>query len=251
MLVIDTSSSMAPRLSLVQAAAINMLHTMRPADRAAVVLFDEHVRIASPLSGDTANLEAAVRSAAPGGATALYEALYIALRELVRVRHDDGELRRQAIVVLSDGADNKSRIEFDHLLEEARSRNATIFTILPLPDPLADQMNSSTLFEMRRLAEDTGGRAFTPTALSDLAGAYADIANELQQQYWLAFVPAADSSGGFKHLSVRTEGHLGLRARSRSGYYGKPQRPGVPAAVAPRSAAEAVAAVPEVHSPRD
>ncbi len=75
MLMIDTSSSMAPRLGLVQAAAINMLHTLRATDRAAVVLFNEKVRIAAPLSGNTVNLEAAVRSAVPGGATALYRGI--------------------------------------------------------------------------------------------------------------------------------------------------------------------------------
>ena len=72
---------------------------------------------------------------------------------------------------------------------------------------------------MRRLAEDTGGRAFTPKDFTELGRIYRDISSELGQQYWLAYAPAATSRPGFRRLAVRVLAGPGLRARTRSGYY--------------------------------
>ena len=229
MILLDTSASIGARMGFVQAAAINLVKALKPADRGAVILFSDKVRVAHALTGDTAALEAAVNSASPSGATAMYEALYIALRDLARPRSHEGELRRQAIVVLSDGDDNSSRVAFDDVLEEARRRNpATIFTIVtpPIGELLQEQLQPRSLFALRKLSEETGGRSFTPPVLSDLAGVYDEIAAELNQQYWLAYVPAPSSIGGFKQVAVQLTGHPELRARTRSGYYSKPQRPG-------------------------
>jgi VWFA-related protein len=75
------------------------------------------------------------------------------------------------------------------------------------------------LFDLRSLAEETGGRAFVPARLEDLSGAYQEIAEELGQQYWLAYVPSTGSVEGFRRVSVRVETRPELQARTRSGYY--------------------------------
>jgi Ca-activated chloride channel family protein len=237
MLLMDTSASMEGRIGFVQDAAVGLLHGLKPDDRASVVLFDGRVRVAHELSGDVASLEEAIRGASPGGATALYEAIYIGLRELARAAPEGGELRRQGLVVLSDGDDNQSRVMFDQVIEEARRRTATVFTILP--SPVADvtfpgaRTGSSTLFAMRQLAEETGGRAFTPAALADLAAVYGDIGGELNHQYWLAYAPTPDPAGGFRRVSVRMPAQSGLRARTRNGYYSSRPPPRPPAATGP------------------
>ena len=100
---------------------------------------------------------------------------------------DPNEQRRQAVVLLSDGDDNRSHVEFSDVLDDARRRTATIFTVFPGPfldpdllDPVRPKPNG--LFEMRQLAEDTGGRAFTPATMAELGRIYQDIAGELSQQ---------------------------------------------------------------------
>jgi len=223
--LIDTSGSMSGRMALAQNAAIDLIRTLKPGDRAAVVLFSDKVRIAHPFSGDLARLESAVRSAVPAGATAVYEALYVTLRDLGRARVDPNEQRRQAVVVLSDGEDNRSHVDFTGVLEEARRRTATIFSILPGPvddpdliDPLKPKPNA--LFEMRALAEATGGRIFRPATMGDLGRVYRDIAGELGQQYFLAYAPQPSPIDGFRRVAVRAETRPELRARTRSGYYG-------------------------------
>jgi Ca-activated chloride channel homolog len=233
MLLLDTSSSMTGRMELSQKAAVNFMRALRPADRAAVVLFDNNVRVAEPLPTDRAALESAAWSARPRGGTALYQAMYIALRELAKTRRGDEQLRRQALIVLTDGDDNASSLAFEDVLDEARRSTVTIFAIMPAassPPPSSfrhlHRATHIVPFYMRALTEETGGRAFMPAQLEDLSGTYREIADELGQQYWLAYVPAP-SSGGFKRVSVRVVSRPEMRARTRSGYYaGESSPPG-------------------------
>ena len=225
-LLIDTSSSMFGRMALAQDAAIDLIRTLKPGDRGAVVLFSHTIRIAHPLTGDFPRLESAIRGAVPSGATAVYEALYVTLRDLARSRAEPGEPRRQAVVVLSDGEDNRSHVEFGDLLDVAKRMTTTIFTILPGPflDPdLVDPTRAkpNALFEMRTLAEETGGRAFAPATMADLGRIYREIASELSQQYLLAYAPQPTPVDGFRRIAVRAETHPELRVRTRSGYSAK------------------------------
>jgi hypothetical protein len=117
------------------------------------------------------------------------------------------------------------------VLDEARRSAVTVFTILPSADdevqPQLLRRPRITLFEMRQLAEDTGGRAFTPTGHDDLASIYDAIAGELGQQYWLAYMPAPTGRPGFRRVSVRIETRPELLARTRTGYYAGRSRPDV------------------------
>jgi len=171
---------------------------------------------------------AAIRSVSSGGATALYESVYVGLHMLSRARQAEEGVRRQALVVLTDGADNASRIPFEQALDAARSGDVTIFTIMPgLPPPEAavaptlDWRNATARFEMRRLAEDTGGRMFVTPAAAGLADVYEQIGRELRAQYWLACAPGAGGSG-FRRVSVRVNDPPGLLARTRAGYNAGP-----------------------------
>jgi Ca-activated chloride channel family protein len=224
MLLLDASGSMGERMPAARAAALDLVRTLRPSDRGALVLFSDSVRIAQALTDDHARLEAAIRDAAPAGGTALHEALYIALRQFTRQRAD-GEIRRQALVVLSDGEDTTSRnVTEQDVLDIARRSAVTVFTIVPAADIDIDPFARITRagpgaeFYMRNLARETGGRAFNPSRADDLSGAYRQIADELRQQYWLAYIAPA-AGAGFRRLSVQIVNHPEFRARTRSGYF--------------------------------
>ena len=226
-LLIDTSASMDRGLAIVQEAAVNFLRTLRDGDRAAVVLFNHAIRMSSGLTSDRTALESLIRSASAAGATAVHRATYIALRELDRARRTDGPQRRQALVLLSDGADNVSEMGLETVLEEARRSPVTIFAILPAPPGTTRSgllQPGPALFDLRQLADETGGRTFVPSRIEDLAGVYDDIAGELTRQYWIAYVPPPASTDEFRRVSVRVETRPGLLVRTRNGYYARSAR---------------------------
>jgi VWFA-related protein len=133
--------------------------------------------------------------------------------------------------MLTDGVDNASHIPFEQALDAARSTEVTIFTIMPgLPPPEAAPLpvdgwrNATVRYEMRRLAEDTGGRMFATSDAAGLTDVYEQIGNELRAQYWLAYV-AGQGGPGYRRVSVRVNDPPGLLARTRTGYNaGSPAR---------------------------
>jgi Ca-activated chloride channel family protein len=198
--------------------------SLRSSDRAGLILFDVGATIAHPLSDKHESVIAAIRDVGPAGATALYESVYIGLHTLSHAPRADDGVRRQALVVLTDGEDNASRIPYEQALDAARSGDVTIFTIMPgmqLPDATTltvDAFRKATIkFEMRQLAEDTGGRMFPTTEPAGLAAVYEQIGNELRAQYWLAYA-AGPGGPGYRRVSVRVNEPPGLLARTRTGY---------------------------------
>jgi VWFA-related protein len=233
-LVLDTSASMFARLPSVRQAAINFVRALKHGDRAAIILFNHRVAMAQPLTGDIGTLERVIAGATAGGGTALNDALYISLKQLARARPGDQQTRRQAIVVLTDGDDNDSHIPFSDVFNDIRGTTVTIYSIVPpLSDlPRDDGERPRAPFEMRSLAEETGGRAFTPQRLHELSGVYAEIAEELGQQYWLAYAPKVTSEG-FRRVSVQIVSQPTWRARTRSGYHASGPRTGLLSAPRP------------------
>ena len=225
MLLMDASGSMDVRLGLARLAATGLVKGLRSGDRAGLILFDTGAVIGHALSDQRDAVIAAIQRVAPGGATALYDAVYLGLHTLARARRPQEGPRRQALVVLSDGQDNASHIPFEQALDAARSGDVTVFTNMPGLAPaeaaaaLVDRaLDARVRFEMRRLAEDTGGRMFITTD-AGLADVYAQIGGELRAQYWLGYTAAANRSG-FRRVTVRVNEPPGLLARTRSGYNG-------------------------------
>ena len=238
MLLMDPSGSMGGRLAVAQRAAVDLLARLREGDRAGLVVFNTAAEFAHPLSEDRDRVAAAVLGTTAGGSTALYEAVYLALKALARAQQS-AAVRRQALVVLSDGSDNFSHVPFEYVLEAAGAGDVTIFTILlgspTVGYPLGSHprwVDAAARFEMRRLAEDTGGRMFVASGPNELAHVYEQIGSELREQYWLAYAPATVHPG-FRRVSVRVRQPAGLQARTRAGY--DPSRRVMASARAPRA----------------
>lgn len=232
--LLDTSASMTGnKIAMAQEAAGGFVRTLRPGDRAAVIEFNDAAYVRQPLIGDLARVESAIRTTTARGTTALHTALYIALKELARANPKTAEVRRQAIVLLSDGEDTRSLVTADDVLELVRQSGIVIYTI-SLRSTSADSQGrtSQTLtastrswftsqsdYLMRTLAEETGGRAFFPRALQELVPVYGVIAEELASQYTLGYSSKNPrSDGAFRRLMVRLLSPLGARPRTRLGY---------------------------------
>ena len=224
--VIDTSSSMAASLGVVQTAATGFLKALRPGDRASVMAISGGLRVLQPFTSDISALAAATRTVRAAGNTPLYASIYTALHELDRLRKSAVEPRRQALIVLSDGQDTASAFGFIDLMTTVRRLAVPVYTIAPRPSEAARVQREQVFgestqeqdFELRTLAAETGGRAFFPISLRQLSGVYDDIAGELANQYSLGYQSTnAKRDGTFRHISIRVA-VPGVRWRTRSGY---------------------------------
>jgi Ca-activated chloride channel family protein len=221
-ILIDTSSSMTEKMPTVKKAAIGFASHLREGDRAMVVGIKESARTLHPLDLDLSGARQAISQATASGSTALYNALYTTIKQMRKVHAADGDVRRQAIAVLTDGDDTASLVTFDDLLALAKDAGVAIYTISLRSQyavlALTTQYSSESLFAMKALAQETGARSFFPTDISQLDGVYASITEELANQYALGYTsknPHRD--GTFHRINVRLAAP-NTRTRTRSGY---------------------------------
>lgn len=222
--LIDTSSSMRHRMPIVHEAALGFMKTLRHGDRAAIVVFNDTVKVVQGLTGDHSLLEAAIRGTTAQGGTALHTALYVALKQFGRGVRDSNDVRRQALAVLSDGDDTASLISFDDVLDVAHKSGVTVYPISLTSEqdprsPSGARYFSQSQFAMRKLAQETGAQAFFPARVHELSAIYSTIAEELSYQYSIGYAPRNPRDDGrFRRIIVRVTTRPELRPRARSGY---------------------------------
>jgi VWFA-related protein len=218
-ILLDTSGSMREKMELAQEAAIRFVRSLKPGDEVQVVEFNDRVLTLAEFTTDFDQVEAAIRQTSPTGATSLYNAVYVSLKDLQRGSAD--ELDRRAIVVLSDGNDTKSIVGFEDVREQARKSNVIVYSI-SLRATEADLKKDKYLtakYELDVLARESGGSSYAPAKLSDLAGVYEEIATELKSQYSLGYVSTNTSAdGSWRRLQVISK-QPGTTIRTRAGYF--------------------------------
>jgi VWFA-related protein len=221
-LLVDSSGSMQQELHRAQQAAAEFIARLRAGDLAQVVDFDRSIQVLQPFTNDREALERAIRRMTARGSTSMYNAVYIALRELGALASPpEGEVRRDVVVVLSDGEDTSSLVTFDHLLDAAKRSQTVIYAIgLGLGAPSSTRRRSSVppQVALRTLTQETGGRLFLPRDSSSLSGVYQSIADELASQYVLGYTSNNADRPGWRRVAVRVS-QPGTQTRTRAGYY--------------------------------
>jgi Ca-activated chloride channel family protein len=220
--LLDTSNSMEDKLATAQEAAIGFAKRLKPEDVAEVIDFSSQVRILQEFTNDAGALERAIRSTHADGSTALYNSIYISLKELKKIKaRTEDEIRRQAIVVLSDGDDTSSLLPYEEVLELAKRSETAIYTI-----GLRDQRDGArpnfkeAEYVLKQLAQETGGRTFFPNSVHELPKIYEQISQELSTLYSIAYSSRNPvRNGAWRRIVVRV-GRPGLIGRTRQGYYG-------------------------------
>ncbi|MGA8594073.1 MAG: VWA domain-containing protein [Bryobacteraceae bacterium] len=217
-ILVDTSNSIRDRFRFQQEAAVNFINgVMRDQDKATVVSFDSSAELVADLTSDTAKLENAIRELRPGGGTALYDAIYFACRD--KLMHDQPLYKfRRAMVILSDGEDNNSRLSRDQALEIAQKADVVVYTI----STNTSRQETEGDKIMHYFADQTGGLAFFPFQASELNQSFENIANELRHQYNLFYRPTPlKNDGQFHAVQIRVRGRKDLIVRARKGYYAR------------------------------
>src|SRR4029077_10339364 len=207
-LMVDASNSVRDRFKFEQESAIEFLNqTVRPRyDRAFVVGFDVTPEVTQDFTDNTEALSRGVRALRPGGGTAMYDALYFACRDKLIKAQQNGTVRR-AVILLSDGDDNQSHVTREEAIEMAQRAEVIIYTIST--NVTGTRQRGDKILE--RIAEATGGRAFFPFQLGDVANAFTEIQAELRSQYALSYRPAELHSDGRYHtIEILAQNHKGL-----------------------------------------
>jgi VWFA-related protein len=216
-LVVDNSSSMSPKRADVIAAALAFARSSNPQDQMFVVTFNEKVSFGlpnnTPFTGEVSELEVALSRIAPDGETALYDALAAALDHLKK-----GDRDKKVLIVISDGGDNASKHKLGEIMARAGQPDVVIYTI-GLFDRQDPDRNPGVL---KRLARDTGGEAFLPESLKDVAPICERIARDIRNQYTIAYIPTNRTrDGSYRAIQVKASvpGRGHLLVRTRTGYF--------------------------------
>src|SRR5438270_684946 len=220
-LLIDASNSVRDRFRFEQESAIEFLNqTVRPHyDKAFVVGFDVTPEVTQDFTDDTERLAHGVHDLRPGGGTALFDALYYACREKL-LKSPNGTPVRRAIVLLSDGEDNQSHVTREEAIEMAQRAEAIVHTI----STNVSGTKGAGDKVLERIADATGGRAFFPFQIRDVANAFAEIQEELRSQYAVSYKPADfKSDGHFRTIEIVASDRKNFRVRARRGYYAPAQ----------------------------
>jgi Ca-activated chloride channel family protein len=220
-ILIDTSASMENRLAIAQEAAVGFARKLRPQDIAQVVDFDSRVEIVQDFTSKFADLEKAIRATTAGGSTSLHNAIYISLKELAKVRaKSQDDVRRQAIIVLSDGEDTSSLVSYEEVLDLAKRSETAIYSIgLQPKDAPQSKGFREAEFTLRQYAQETGGRSFFPSRAEELKDVYGQIADELSSQYSMGYASKnGRRDGAWRRVTVQVA-RPNLIVRTKRGYY--------------------------------
>src|SRR5579884_1134634 len=217
-LLIDSSASVRSRFKFEQESAIEFMNqTVRPRfDQAFVMGFDSNLEITQNFTSQAELLSKGIRSLQPGNSTRLYDALYYACREKLLDTGDTVSVRK-AIVLITDGEDNSSRVTREEAIEMALRANVIVYTISTNFPGYTESSKYDKI--LQRIADATGGRWFEPFEVTDVANAFAQIQADLRSQYALAYRPADfRHDGRYRTIEILAE-HKGLKVHSRHGYY--------------------------------
>jgi VWFA-related protein len=216
-IVIDTSTSIHSRFQFEQQAATEFLLQILKAksDRAFVMGFDVTPTVTADWSNDIDALQTGVNRLSPGGGTALFDAVYTACRDKLLDQARGQEPVRKAMILLSDGDDNQSRVHLDEAIKMCQRSETIIYSISTNWTPSRGEGDKV----MAQLAGDTGGTVFFPPSVEEVSTSFHDIEEELRSQYALTYTPADfKTDGSFRTIYLYCNDRR-YQVRARKGYF--------------------------------
>jgi len=218
-LAIDTSLSTRHDLPLEQASAKRFAHMiLRPVDALSVYGFSEIVHEATPgFTPDLKRIDESIDHIRVGAATALYDAIFLISRSL------DHRKGRKVIVLITDGGDTISKVDYKEAVRAAEEAEGIVYSIIIVPIEASAGRETGGEHALIQLSEDTGGKYYYATSMSQLDEAFRKISDDLRTQYLLAYYPSQKTSfSEFRRIQVKVAGvpeAAGYHVRHRAGYY--------------------------------
>ena len=218
-ILLDTSGSTGIDLKQEQDAVLHfagaLLNEGNPNDTAALYTFNWQVTLLASFTRRLVRLERELQGLRWDAGTSMYDAIYLASNDL-EIR--DG---RHIIVLVTDGDDTTSAKDFHQALEAAQLAEVSVYPVVIVPITNDAGRNIGGEHALTTIAERTGGRIFLPTSSAGLESAFRDLIRELRTQYMIGYYPRnVPPSGNRFHATQVKLARPGLRAITRSGYYG-------------------------------
>jgi Ca-activated chloride channel family protein len=223
-LLVDSSGSIIEHVKFEQAAATDFFFNTikRRKDRATVIAFDSTVNVLSDetadgFSDEPERLAEAVRKIKAGGGTAVFDAIYLAVQKKLAFEKGD---RRKLVILISDGDDTASRLSMTEAVEMAQRHDTAIYTIST--NRTSDTKSTSKVKGddiLKKMVDETGGKAYFPLKLDDLAADFQKIGEELRSQYVISYAPLNQSlDGTYRKIRVEMVDKK-YKVRTRPGYW--------------------------------
>ncbi len=221
-IVFDLSGSMQSKFVRARKALSEFLHTCNPQDEFFVVGFNDRPAVLVDYTSDVEDVEARMVMLRPENRTALIDAIYLGVNKL-----RDAKYARKALLVVSDGGDNRSRYTQGELTRAVRESEVQIYSvgIFDAYAPTVEEQNGPEL--LHSLSDVTGGRLFVVRDVQDLSDIAQRISEELRNEYVIGYTPTdRRRNGAWRKLNVRLMPPPGLpelTVHSREGYYAPSQ----------------------------
>jgi Ca-activated chloride channel family protein len=217
-LAVDTSMSTRHDLPLEQSSAKRFAHTiLRPVDALSVYGFSEYVNKSTDFTADLKRIDEGIDHIRLGAATALFDAIYVVSHALDRRRG------RKVIVLITDGGDTISKVDYKEAVRAAQEAEAILYSIIVVPIENSAGRETGGEHALIQLSEDTGGKYYYATSMAQLDEAFQKISDELRTQYLLAYYPLRRTSfSDFRRIQVSVVGSAeasAYRVRNRAGYF--------------------------------
>lgn len=216
-IVIDASTSIRTRFQFEQQSAIEFLLQILKArsDRAFIMGFDVTPTVTADWTNNIDALETGINRLRPGGGTAMFDAVYTACRDKLLDVSRGQEPVRRAMILISDGDDNQSRVHLDEAIKMCQRAETIVYAISTNWTPSRGRGDQV----LRQLAEDTGGQPFYPPSVEEMSNSFKNIEEELRSQYLLTYVPADfKPNGQFRPIYLYCNDRRYV-ARGKKGYF--------------------------------
>ena len=216
-ILVDNSGSMRDKRQSVNAAALDFVKASNPDDEVFIVNFNDEAFLDSPFTGDLLRLQDALQRIDSRGGTALYDAISMSLDYL----KEKAKWDKRVLVIVTDGVDNASRPNntLEKLVRVLQGKETVIYAVGLLSDE-APRDAKRAARAVRHIVRATGGAAFFPKTLYEVHAIAQQIAQDIRNQYVLAYTPQDTLRTGFRSVKVVLSGKAKrLRVRHRPGYY--------------------------------
>jgi Ca-activated chloride channel homolog len=214
-LLIDASASMRDKREKVAKAALTLVRASNPSDQVFIMGFHENPWLAQDFTKNIGEMETALNGIELGGATAMRDALALAIQHAKRLGIND----KKVLLVVTDGEDNSSAVEIDQLVRDAQQSGVLIYAIGLLNDA-SPRESERAKHDLDALTLATGGEVFYPKDVAEVNSIAEHVAHDLRNQYTIAYSPSNDKQDGtYRRIKVRVDSPAGAVVKTRTGYY--------------------------------